>query len=235
MSRRQSGRSRGRGTGERRKARPPTNRHYPRTARLNALLQQIVADHLGRADDDRLGFLTVTGVEVDAELGRAVVYLSTLDVDDAADAELLGVLAEEYRKPIQADIARSARLRKTPEVVFALDPAVRTGARIDEILAGLDDLASSDDDDAAGDELDDELAGGDDAAGDVSDDELAGSDDDDAAGYELAGDDDEDDDVVGDEEPAWGGTDTDTDDDTDGDTDDDNEVWAPNTDREEEE
>jgi ribosome-binding factor A len=136
MSRRQSGR--GRGSGERRKARPPTNRHYPRTARLNALLQQIVADHLGRADDERLGFLTVTGVEVDAELGRAVVYLSTLDVDEGADAELLAVLTEEYRKPLQAAIATSARLRKTPEVTFALDPGVRSGARIDEILATLE-------------------------------------------------------------------------------------------------
>lgn len=143
MSRRQGGgaggRNRGnRRTGERRKARPPTNRHYPRTARLNALLQQIVADHLGRADDERLGFLTVTGVEVDAELTKAHVFLSTLDTDSSADAALLAVLAEEYRKPIQADIARSARLRKTPEVVFALDPAVRSGARIEEILSTLE-------------------------------------------------------------------------------------------------
>ena len=137
MSRR-NGRGRSARGGERRKARPATNRHYPRTARLNALLQQIVADHLGRADDDRLGFLTVTGVEVDAELSRAQVFLSTLDADADADAELLEVLADEYRKPIQADIARSARLRKTPEVVFAVDPGVRSGARIEEILSSLD-------------------------------------------------------------------------------------------------
>ena len=56
----------------------------------------------------------------------------------ATDAELLELLTEEYRKPIQADIARSARLRRTPEVVFAFDPAIRTGARIEEILTSLD-------------------------------------------------------------------------------------------------
>lgn len=131
---------RGGGSGRRgRAARPPTNRHYPRTARLNTLLQQIVADHLERVDDDRLGFLTVTGVEVDSDLNRAEVFISALGVepDPDQDAEYLEALGE-YRKPIQAEIAAQARLRKTPEVVFAFDPGVRAGARIEEILSGLD-------------------------------------------------------------------------------------------------
>ena len=38
---------------------------------------------------------------------------------------------------LQAEIARSARLRKTPEVTFAFDPAIRTGARIEHILSSL--------------------------------------------------------------------------------------------------
>ncbi len=129
-----------RGGGDRRRAaRPPTNRHYPRTARLNNLLQRIVADYLERVDDERLGFLTVTGVEVDNDLNRAEVFVSALDraPDPEADEAYLEVLGE-YRKPIQSEIASQARIRKTPEVVFAFDPGVRAGARIEEILAGLD-------------------------------------------------------------------------------------------------
>lgn len=122
-------------SGDRKRSRPATKRHYPRTARLNTLLQQIVADYLERVDDERLGFLTVTGVEVDADLNRAQVYISTL-ADEAQDDEILEAIAE-YRKPIQAEIARSARIRKTPEVVFDFDPAVRTGARIEDILSAL--------------------------------------------------------------------------------------------------
>ena len=122
-------------SGDRRKARPATNRQFPRTARLNTLLQEIVADYLERVDDDRLGFLTVTGVEVDADLNRAIVYVSTL-ADESYDDDLLDAL-DDYRKPAQGEIARSARIRKTPEVVFQLDPAVRTGARIETILASL--------------------------------------------------------------------------------------------------
>lgn len=150
-------RGRGRGGGSNRRGRSATssrsgqtNRHYPRTARLNTLLQQIVADHLERVDDERLGFLTVTGVEVDNDLNRAQVFISTLnsgpsatEPDPEADAAYLEIL-EEYRKPIQAQIGSEARIRKTPEISFAFDPGVRAGARIEEILSGLD-LPSDDD------------------------------------------------------------------------------------------
>lgn len=146
----------GRGGSRSRAARPQTQRHYPRTARLNTLLQEIVAGHLERVDDDRIGFLTVTGVEVDSDLNRAEVFISTFDdADDAeAEAELLEALAEQ-RKPVQAEIARQARLRKTPEVVFAFDPGVRAGARIEEILSGLD--IPSDDPGDPGDDGDAEV------------------------------------------------------------------------------
>ena len=120
---------------DKRKSRPVANRHYPRTARLNTLLQQIVADYLERVDDDRLGFLTVTGVEVDADLNKAQVFVSTL-ADESSDEATLEAL-EEYRKPVQKAIASSARIRKTPEVVFGFDPAVRAGARIESILSEL--------------------------------------------------------------------------------------------------
>ena len=130
-------RRQGHGRRDRRRIRPASSRHYPRTARLNRLLQQIVADHLELIDDDRLGLVTVTGVEVDADLNRAQVYISAL-ADESEDGPILAAL-DDYRKAIQAEIASSARLRKTPEVAFCFDPAVRAGARIEDILASLDE------------------------------------------------------------------------------------------------
>ncbi len=55
-------------------------RHFPRTARINELLREVLADELERfADaDDRLRLLTVTGVEVAADLATAKVYLSSM-------------------------------------------------------------------------------------------------------------------------------------------------------------
>lgn len=128
---------------DRRKQRPATKRHFPRTARLNTLLHEIIADYIDRIDDDRLGFLTVTGVEVDADLNKAQVFLSSF-ADESEDDVTLETL-QEYRKPLQGEIARSARLRKTPEVVFAFDPAVREGAKIENILSTLDIAPDPDD------------------------------------------------------------------------------------------
>lgn len=120
-----------------RKKRPASSRHYPRTARLNTLLQQIVAEHLERIDDERLPLVTVTGAEVDADLNRCDVYISTYeDPDPVRDGEVLDILSEQ-RIPLQGAIARQAKLRKTPEVVIHFDPAIRTGARVDSILASL--------------------------------------------------------------------------------------------------
>lgn len=125
-----------------RKPRQTAAKRYPRTARLNTLLQQIVADFLKTVDDDRLGFITVTGVEVDSDLNRAQVFISTMD-DEDGDDETLEAL-EEYRKAVQAEVGRSARLRKTPTVVFGFDPGVRAGARIEQILASLEPVQETD-------------------------------------------------------------------------------------------
>lgn len=137
MAKQQRGRSSSGGAG--RSARPQTKRHFPRTARLNTLLQEIIAGHLERLDDERLGFVTVTGVEVDSDLNRAEVFLSTFEPMETVEdeAEFLEALGE-HRRAIQGEIGRQARMRKTPEVVFAFDPGVRAGARIEEILSNLD-------------------------------------------------------------------------------------------------
>jgi ribosome-binding factor A len=105
-------------------------RRYPRTARLDKLLQTVVADALERTDDDRLGLLTVTGAHVDPDLRHAVVFYATRATDDAAVAEAL----EEARAGVQGAIGREVRLKRTPLLRFERDPAMDAGWRIEEIL-----------------------------------------------------------------------------------------------------
>lgn len=112
-----------------------SSRRYARTARLNELLREILGDEVERLDDDRLGLLTITGVEVDAGLEHAVVYYSSL-ADEEADPEIQAAL-EEHRRGMQAAVARQARIRQTPRLSFRPDHGIRGGERIDDILRDL--------------------------------------------------------------------------------------------------
>ncbi|HLI55241.1 MAG TPA: 30S ribosome-binding factor RbfA [Acidimicrobiales bacterium] len=106
---------------------------YPRSARLNEVLREILADALERMEDldERLGMLTVTAVECEPDLRHATVYLSSLSEEEA------GALAGA-RVRLQAAISRQVRLKRTPQLRFSADPAVAAGQRIEDILRRLD-------------------------------------------------------------------------------------------------
>lgn len=120
-----------------RRSRSASTRRFPRTARLNSLLTEIVAEYFERVDDERLGLLTITGVEVDSDLNVAEVFVSVLGADSAQDAGMLEAL-EEHRVAVQRAIGSQTSLRKTPTAKFSIDAGVRHGARVEEILASLD-------------------------------------------------------------------------------------------------
>ena len=61
------------------------SRRYPRTARLNELVREIVAEEIERIDDERLGFFTVTAVEVEPGLEHASWCLHEEVVEDVDD------------------------------------------------------------------------------------------------------------------------------------------------------
>ena len=108
--------------------------HYSRSARLGELLREIVASEMARLDDDRLELASVTGVDTSVELSRATVYISALD-DEAATVALEAL--EEHRTQLKQAVARSSAVRKVPDLVFALDPSISAGERVDRILRNL--------------------------------------------------------------------------------------------------
>ncbi len=115
------------------------SRRYPRTARVDELCREIVADELERIDDERIPFVTVTHVHVDPDLRRAVVEVTSLDDEE----DVVEALAE-HRIRLQAAIGRQARLKRTPELRFTIDAVVRQGERIDAILRDMDELPGAD-------------------------------------------------------------------------------------------
>lgn len=121
---------------------PGSSRGYARTARVNEVLRQVLADQLERMEDldERLGMLTITAVDCDPDLRRATVYMSSLDEQEEQ------ALAEA-RVRLQSAISHEVRLKRTPQLRFAADPAVATGQRIEDILRGLPEAAAGGPDD----------------------------------------------------------------------------------------
>lgn len=110
---------------------------WSRRDRVNESLREVIAEELAVIDDDRLQLVTVTGVRVDPDLRRALVWFSSLSALSPGDpTEVAGVLAE-YRVRLQAAVARQLRLKRTPELTFQPDPAIAVGTRVEEVIRSL--------------------------------------------------------------------------------------------------
>jgi ribosome-binding factor A len=99
---------------------------------VNELLREVLADEIERlADaDERLRLATVTGVDTSADLRHATVFLASLPGERS---EAL----DEHRIRLQRVIGRQVRMKRTPQLGFSPDPAVASGAKVDEILRRL--------------------------------------------------------------------------------------------------
>jgi ribosome-binding factor A len=102
---------------------------YARSLRINQVLREVLAEELERlADaDERLRLLTITSVETAPDLRNATVFLSTLEAE-AAEA------LEERRTQLQRTVGRQMRIKRTPRLTFRADPAIRSGALVEEAL-----------------------------------------------------------------------------------------------------
>ncbi|MEO6628099.1 MAG: 30S ribosome-binding factor RbfA [Aquihabitans sp.] len=114
----------------------PTTRDYPRTARLNTLVREIVAEELDRIDDERLELVTITSVVVDGDLSRAVAYYDHSRIGEDADEEILAAFTA-LRPRLQRAVGRQTTFKRTPELRFEVDDVLRDAQRIEDVLRGL--------------------------------------------------------------------------------------------------
>lgn len=108
--------------------------------RANRVAEQIKKE-LGdivvrKLKDPRIGFLTITDVEVTGDLQQAKVFISVLGDEEKKEDTLIGL--SKAKGFIRSEIGSRIRLRKTPELFFEFDEAHEHGNRIDSILKNLD-------------------------------------------------------------------------------------------------
>lgn len=107
-----------------------------RAERIEALIQMELGESiLKRLKDPRIGFTTVTRVNVTADLKQARVYVSVLG-DSRARAGAKEAL-ERAAGFLQHEIAATLKLRFTPKLTFHLDESLEEGMRMDQILGEL--------------------------------------------------------------------------------------------------
>ncbi|MFD1888337.1 30S ribosome-binding factor RbfA [Paenibacillus wenxiniae] len=82
--------------------------------------------------DPRIGFVTVTGVDVTNDLSQAEVYLSVLGDEEQKTGSLKGI--EKASGFLRSEIGKRIRLRHTPELLFKIDESIAYGNRIDQLI-----------------------------------------------------------------------------------------------------
>lgn len=109
-----------------------------RANRVGEQMKKELGDIIGRKiKDPRIGFVTVTDVEVTGDLQQAKVFISVLGEEQQKHSTLLGLA--KAKGFIRSEIGKRIRLRKTPELTFEFDETIEHGNRIESILRDLND------------------------------------------------------------------------------------------------
>ena len=85
-----------------------------------------------RTQDPRLGFVTVTDVEVSPDLSYAKVYVTVLGDETDVESTLAGL--ESATGYFRHELGQSLKLRYVPKLVFKLDTSLEHGMQIDSLL-----------------------------------------------------------------------------------------------------
>ena len=99
---------------------------------MSEVLREVIADELTLIDDERLDLVTITAIDVDSEMNRAIVYFDSMFGEEGDEGVVEALL--EFRPRMQASINRQMHARKTPILSFRPDEVIRSAARIEELL-----------------------------------------------------------------------------------------------------
>jgi ribosome-binding factor A len=107
-----------------------------RPERVSELIREEVAAFLtSQARDPRIGFVTVTRVDVSGDLGHARVFVSVMGTDEEKTRSLEGL--DSAARFLRGQLAKVLRLRVAPEIRFLLDRGLEHSQRIERVLGEL--------------------------------------------------------------------------------------------------
>jgi ribosome-binding factor A len=104
-----------------------------RQEKLGELIAAELSDLLRtRVKDPRVGFASITRVEVSGDLRHAKVYVSVLGTEEEQAATIQAL--KHATGFLRHELASRLVLRYMPELVFKLDTSIEQGSRILELI-----------------------------------------------------------------------------------------------------
>jgi ribosome-binding factor A len=107
-----------------------------RTHRVGELIKEEMSEIIQKEiKDPRIGFVTITGVDVSRDLKYAVVYITVLGNKQQKQSTLKGLQSSSGF--LRSELSKRIRLKHFPELKFEFDPSIEAGMKIDKIIRKL--------------------------------------------------------------------------------------------------
>ena len=111
--------------------------HPRRLARLNELIHQTISKSTLNLKDPGIGFLTITGAQVTADVSLARIYYSVLG--SAEEREATAAALERAKPHLRREVGKLENLRKVPQLLFVYDESVERADRVSRLLHSIHD------------------------------------------------------------------------------------------------
>ncbi|HEX6123301.1 MAG TPA: 30S ribosome-binding factor RbfA [Ktedonobacterales bacterium] len=108
-------------------------RNYRRQDQLGEVITRELSDLMrSRMKDPRIGFASITNVEVSADLRHAKVFVSVMGSPEEQQDTMRGL--DHASGFLRHELAQRLTVRHVPEIAFKLDHSIAHGAQVLELI-----------------------------------------------------------------------------------------------------
>ncbi|MEK6591212.1 MAG: 30S ribosome-binding factor RbfA, partial [Nitrospinota bacterium] len=111
---------------------------FKRSERVSELMREEISSILMRElKDPRIGFITLTRIELTQDLRNAKIFVSIMGGEDEKKNTMKGL--ESASGFIKWELRKRLRLKIIPEIIFKIDTSIEHSDKISRILGELKD------------------------------------------------------------------------------------------------
>lgn len=101
----------------------------------DSICHQVAEMLLGEMKDPRIGFTTVTRVDLSPDLRHARIGVSVMGTPEEQQQSLEGLTSAEGF--VRREVAQRLGLKRAPEIHFVIDEGIQNSMKIDDLLQKL--------------------------------------------------------------------------------------------------